>query len=241
MPYEYNRLIGIVDRFYVVPNTFCVLQPILISTNTLYALLKTNFVQSQLNKSKQSITIKDVKEVMLPYEISSAHDVVLNSLSKQFQNALISRTSFQNIIDDEFNELKYTLPLQLEDLVDIYEINKIQDDDNSGKKDLPFEEVMMLDNEIKDDCATLLLPRKLKDIHDFRVGIICDDPESIKTNQNLIKLKVNTETLEAIWLHKYDFNDLIIAKYLSYYFYHHVEKSNWDNILKVKKITHSKP
>lgn len=232
------RLIGIVDRFCIVPNTFCVLQPTLISTNALYALLKTNLIQSQLDTTKKSITIKDVKEVMFPYEFSPAHDVVLNSLSKQFQNALISRTSFQNIIDNEFIELKYTLPLEFGDLVEFYEINKMQDTGNFGKKDLPFEEVMMQNTEVTDDCATLLLPRKLKDIHDLKVGIICDDPESIKVNQNLIKLRASTETLEAIGLDKNDFNNLIVAKYLAYYFLSSVGKEQLVQCL-VRKVNHS--
>ncbi|MFJ7921561.1 hypothetical protein ACIQ6U_17585 [Lysinibacillus fusiformis] len=232
------RLIGIVDRFCIVPNTFCVLRPILISTNALYALLKMNFIQSQLNSAKKSITIKDVKEVMFPYEISPAHDVVLKSISKKFQNALINRTSFQNIIDNEFNELKYTLPLALKDLVDFYEINKVQDTNNIGIKDLPFQEIMIQSAEAKDDCATILLTRKLKNIHDLKVGVICDNTDSIKANQNLIKLKATTETLEAIGLDKNDFNNIIIAKYLSYYFLSSVGKKQLIQCLE-RKENHS--
>lgn len=76
-----SRLIGIVDNFCIVPNTFCVLRPVSISTNALYVLLKILFVQQQLINNKNSITIKDVKEVMLPYELSPPHNAVLSSLS----------------------------------------------------------------------------------------------------------------------------------------------------------------
>ncbi|WBF57674.1 hypothetical protein HXV90_18540 [Lysinibacillus sp. JK80] len=162
---------------------------------------------------------------MFPYEISPAHDVVLKSISKKFQNALINRTSFQNIIDNEFNELKYTLPLALKDLVDFYEINKVQDTNNIGIKDLPFEEITIQSAEAKGDCATILLTRKLKNIHDLKVGVICDNSDSIKANQNLIKLKATSETFEAIGLDKNDFNNIIMAKYLSYYFLSSVGKN----------------
>ncbi|MGE7673495.1 hypothetical protein ACQKMV_07955 [Lysinibacillus sp. NPDC094403] len=170
---------------------------------------------------------------MLPFEISPAHDIVLNSLSKQFQNALINRASFQNIIDKTFNDLKYTLPLELEDIVDFYEINKTQDANNLGKKDLPAEEVIFTNLEIREDLATILLTRKLKDITDFKIGIICKNAESIEVNQNLLKLKVNTETFEVIGLNKNDFNSLIIAKYLYYYFVSSVGKEQLAQCLEV--------
>lgn len=212
------KLIGIVDRFCIIPNTFCVLRPNSFSTHTLYALFKMQFIQNQLITTKKSITIKDVKEIMLPYEISSAHDVVLNYLSKQFQQALISRTSFQNIIDTEFDELKYSLPLELEAIMEFHEINKVQSEDNLGKKDLPSEEILVPNREVKEDCATILIPRKLKDIDELRAGIICADPKTIKVNQNLIKLTVTTEILDEIGFDKYNLSHLTIAKYVCYYF-----------------------
>lgn len=211
-----SRLIGIVDRLCIVSNTFCVLRPVSISTNALYVLLKIPFVQQQLINNKNSI--KDVKEVMLPYELSPPHNAVLSSISQQFQRALLDRAPFQDIIDNTFNELKYTLPLDLEDLVEIHKINEQQDENNLDKKDLPLEGVIFKDREANDGNATILLTRVFNDINDFRIGIICDDANQLKVNQNLIKLQVTTEIFEEIGFEMNNFSELILAKYLAYYF-----------------------
>lgn len=237
------RLIGIVDRLCVVPNSFCVLRPLSISTNTLYAILNTTFIQYQFHRtgsSKKSITIKDLKEVMLPYEISPAKDKVLNYLSRQFQNAIINRVSFQDIINNTFNDQKHTLPLELEDIVDFHEINKTQDTCNLGKKDLPVEAVMIKNKDLIDDYATILLTRKFKDITDFKLGIICENAELIKANQNLLKLNVNAERLEAIGFNEKDFNSLFLAKYLAYYFLSSVGKEQLARCFETKENKSSK-
>lgn len=212
------RLIGIVDRFCIVPNTFCVLRSKSISTNALYALLKTSSIQEQLHSEKKSITLKDVKAIMLPHESSPAKNIVLSSLSSNWQNALLDRASFQDIIDNTFNNLKHTFNLKLEDFLIFSDITKTTDSNCLGKKDLPTEGILFSDKEITNEPTSILLTRKFKSIQEFKVGIIHDEYNSVKVNQNLLKGNVNCEFLYEIGLDKDDYTSLIFSKYIAYYF-----------------------
>lgn len=211
-----ERIISIVEQFCIIPNTFVVLRPILISSNTLYGLLKISGIEKQLTTTKNSITLKEVQNLMLPYEISPAHNNVLHSLSKSFQHALLERLPFQEIIDNTFDGLNYSMNIPLEDLITISEVNKLSDDQSIGKKNLHSENIMLNDSE--SDRATLLITRIFKNLDDLKVGILCESAENISVNQNLIKADVSTDLLIDIGMDKEKLSNINLAKYLAYYF-----------------------
>lgn len=211
-----KRIISIVEQFCIIPNTFVVLRPISISSNTLYGLLKMPGSEKQLTTTKNSITLKEVQNLMLPYEISPAHNNVLHSLSKSFQHALLERLPFQEIIDNTIDGLKYSMNIPLEDLITIYEVNKLSDDQSLGKKNLHSENIML--NEFESDSATLLITRIIKNLDDLKVGILCESTDNISVNQNLIKADVSTDLLIDIGMDKEKLSNVNLAKYLAYYF-----------------------
>lgn len=211
------RLIGIVDCLCVVPNTFCILHPNRISTDVLYALLHTSFMQKQLENYKPSIKIKDVENMKLPYEINKPEEYVLQEISENFKNSILNRKEVNEIIDSELTNAMATLPLKLEDFIHFEEISQRAVANSYGKSELPDEGILICDIE-GHDSVTILLSRKLKQIDDLKVGLIPNDDNLINVNQNLIKLEVVTGFLEEIGFDLERTNSIDISKYLAYYF-----------------------
>lgn len=155
---------------------------------------------------------------MLPYEISPAKKILLNSLSQNWQKAILDTAPFQQIIDRTFEELKHTMPVYLDDMIHFSKIEKDYVSSNLGKEDLPLNKVYFTDTEVKDNSILLLMSRKIKDIENLRVGIYNDDSTVMILNQNILKMKVRADFFDAIDFKKYMSSELIFSKYIAYYF-----------------------
>ncbi|WCH47026.1 hypothetical protein [Lysinibacillus sp. OF-1] len=153
---------------------------------------------------------------MLPFEISPAKKILLNSLSQNWQKAILDTAPIQQIIDRTFEELKHTMPVYLDNMIHFSEIEKDYVSSNLGKGDLPLNKIHF--TEVKDNSVLLLMSRKMKDIETLRVGIYNDDSTVMKLNQNILKMKVRADFFDAIGFEKYMSSELIFSKYIAYYF-----------------------
>ncbi|MCY9545470.1 hypothetical protein [Lysinibacillus xylanilyticus] len=155
---------------------------------------------------------------MLPYEISPAKNILLNSLSQNWRKAILDTAPFQQIIDRTFEELKHTMPVCLDDILQFLKIEKYYVSSNSGKGDLPLNKIYFTDTEVKDDSVLFLMSCKMKDIENLRVGICNNDSTVVKVNQNILKMKVKADYIDAIGCEKFTSSELIFSKYIAYYF-----------------------
>lgn len=153
---------------------------------------------------------------MLPFEISPAKKILLNSLSQNWQKAILDTAPFQQIIDRTFEELKHTIPVYLDNMIHFSEIEEDYVSSNLGKGDLPLNKIYF--TEVKDNSVLLLMSRKMKDIETLRVGVYNDDSTVMKLNQNILKMKVSADFFDAIGFEKYMSSELIFSKYIAYYF-----------------------
>lgn len=154
---------------------------------------------------------------MLPYEISPAKNAVLSTLSVNWQGSLLNRLSFQEIIDSTFENLKHTLTVKLDDVLKFYEISKEKSSNSLGKKDLLFENVVLSDAKFNSEKVTILITRKIKDIHDVKIALINSKPREVIVNQNLLKFKVDINALYDAGFDESEITRETFSKYIAYY------------------------
>lgn len=154
---------------------------------------------------------------MLPYEISPAKNAVLSTLSVNWQSSIINRLSFQEIVDGTFENLKHTLTVKLDDVLKFYEISKEKSSNSLGKKDLLSENIVLSDAKFNSEKITILITRKVKDIHDVKIALVNSKPSEVTINQNLLKFKVDINALYNAGFDESEITRETFSKYIAYY------------------------
>lgn len=154
---------------------------------------------------------------MLPYEISSAKNAVLSTLSVKWKDSLLNRLSFQEIIDNTFENLKHTLTVKLDDVLKFYEIAKEKSSNSLGKRDLLFENIVLSDAKFNSEKITILITRKIKNIHDVKIALVNNKPSEVIVNPNLLKFKVDINALYDAGFDESEITRETFSKYIAYY------------------------